>query len=122
MQNDVFLLTSNAMSYNSEDTVYYRQVYIFYYDVVHMLLVLKMFQSILAHVLLYYLDGYLVVLFLGICRMCLVGPSIFLATPKNLVDGQVWHTNGPLTIFAPTGTKTFADFWLANLFSNWYVS
>jgi hypothetical protein len=26
VQNDVFLLTSNAMSYNSDDTVYYRQV------------------------------------------------------------------------------------------------
>jgi hypothetical protein len=26
MQSDVFLLTSNAMSYNSADTVYHRQV------------------------------------------------------------------------------------------------
>jgi hypothetical protein len=40
VQNDVFLLTSNAMSYNSDDTVYHRQVF-FYYDVLLYYLVLR---------------------------------------------------------------------------------
>lgn len=111
VQNDVFLLTSNAMSYNSEDTVYYRQVYILLWCNAYAARI-KMIQSILAHVLLYYLDGYLVALCLGICRMCLVSPSIFLVTPKNLEGCQIlarqWHFGHILCIFAPIGTKTFA--------------
>lgn len=29
LQDDVFLLTSNAMSYNSADTIYFRQVFLY---------------------------------------------------------------------------------------------
>lgn len=70
VQDDVFLLTSNAMSYNSADTIYFRQVVF----VVHVVYYCIVYVTTLSHALLYFLDHvcFLVVLFFRIYGVKLV--------------------------------------------------